>query len=286
MTGYVEAEKKCPEHAREKMLLRKACKERRLDKFIYYVKKYNTKKSTIKKMKLLELASRWGSIRIVETLIDSKLEEMTDHHCSAIEMAIRYNHVNVFEYFVSVNRKLFSDWESIPKLKNDEHVDDYVDRKIKVLEMNNMRTIIFEKAAFAKNPYFSKYLVEKCGLDIGKWGYDHNTIYNFDKYNNYVQYLISINERIMLKAKNYDLDHVARAYKPLFRIYNDKWYSKTKYIFTKGLVLQLKAFLNGRIPGNYYLLTDIVETESREMELYGKVVKSTHYELFNMVISK
>jgi hypothetical protein len=30
-------------------------------------------------------------------------------------------------------------------------------------------------------------------------------------------------------------------------------------------------------------LTDIVKTEFKEIELYGKVVKSTHYELFNMV---
>jgi len=283
MTGYGEAEEKCPEHAREKMLLRKACKERRLDKFIYYIKKYNTKKSTIKKMKLLELASRWGSKRIVETLINSKLEEMTDHHCSSIVMAMNYNHVDVFDYFVSVDRKLFSDWESIPKLRNDENVHAYIDRKRESYRMNNMRTFIFEKAALIKNPYFSKYLVEKCSLDIGRWDYVHNTIHNFDKYNDYVKYLISTNERIMLKAKDCDLDHVARVYEPQYLIYYDKWRSKTKYIFTKGLVLQLKTFLNGRISGNYYLLTDIVKTEFKEIELYGKVVKSTHYELFNMV---
>lgn len=284
MTSYEEAEKKCPEHARENMLLKKACKEGRFDKFVYYVRKYETKRNTIKKLKLLELASRWGSIKIVQALIGSKLEEMTSHYCSPIAMAIRFNHIDVFEYFVSVDRKLFSDWESIHKWKGNEDLYAYIDRKREINKINNMKTFIFEKAALKKNPYFSKYLVEKCGFDIGRWDYIHNTIHNFDKYNDYIKYLISINERIMLKAKDCDLDYVARVYEPNYLIHYDEWRSKTKYIFTKGLVLQLKAFLNGRILGNYYLLTDVVETGIKEMELYGKVVKSTHYELFNMIV--
>ena len=152
MDRYKDADSKCPEHAKKWTLLTMACKEGRLDMVKYYHQERNYK---LDNSKFLITASRWGHLKVVQYLVENGISFSRQYR--SIMLAIRYNHVDVVEFFNKQHPELFDDFGQ--HLNNFISLQSLWNHCAQVNAMNEIKYGFYKESAFNKDPTIFKRII-------------------------------------------------------------------------------------------------------------------------------
>lgn len=262
----------CKKYVIERTLLRKACKEGRLDMLKYYENKGFRLNycSTLKAYKLLEEASRWGNKECAHYLIKEHGYDHTVHNYLPIRVAIKYNHLDVVKMYKKLFPLLFQNWENESIMGHNFSLHELIHKNAEINSRNSARTSIFVEAAKNSNLTLSKYLIEECNfIPRNSKMYDLVSKYDFFKLNDYIKVFVATNvtRGTMFSVQNVKSDFTA----------------KLNYITIKGFMIKLMVLLNGRlgpIGSNRYLITEMLKKELEENIVNGEKIHNKHHNLF------